>query len=106
MSSTLITFRDKYYQYHGGDRDGERGLVIGGFESAFLADVVASCLMEATLELFREEHPYKGVYRNDGIYVTNRKWNADNMREWLRMFQVKVNDIAGSFQSTASPTKG
>ena len=43
MSSTLLTFEDKYYEY------GEKGietkvLAIGGYESAFLADLVASYL--------------------------------------------------------------
>eukprot|EP00586_Coscinodiscus_wailesii_P019893 CAMPEP_0172518488 /NCGR_PEP_ID=MMETSP1066-20121228/290852_1 /TAXON_ID=671091 /ORGANISM="Coscinodiscus wailesii, Strain CCMP2513" /LENGTH=211 /DNA_ID=CAMNT_0013300897 /DNA_START=1697 /DNA_END=2333 /DNA_ORIENTATION=- len=95
MSSTLVTFCDKYYQYHGGNKEGERGLAIGGYKSAFLADVVASYLMEATQDLFGEEHPYKGVYHDNGIYVSNGKWTADNLRIWLRLFQEKVNAIAG-----------
>ena len=44
MSSTLLSFQDKYYEY------GDEGLktkvsVIGGYESAFLADLVASYLL-------------------------------------------------------------
>ena len=40
MSSTLLTFEDKYYEY---DEKGieTKGLAIGGYESAFLADFVA-----------------------------------------------------------------
>ena len=33
------------HEYHGGDRE-EQGLEIGGYESAFLADLVASYLFE------------------------------------------------------------
>ena len=41
MSSTLIYFDGEYYDYHGGERE-EQGLAIGGYKSAFLADLVAS----------------------------------------------------------------
>ena len=47
MSSTLINFQDKYYDY------GEEGLetkrlIIGGYKSAFLYDFMASYLFEVT----------------------------------------------------------
>ena len=39
MSNTLLTVVDKFYEY-GGDMDGDdRGLTIGGYESAWLADL-------------------------------------------------------------------
>ena len=41
MSSTLISFDCKYYEYHGGEKE-EQGLAIGGYESAFLDDLVDS----------------------------------------------------------------
>ena len=41
MSSTLIFFDGEYYEYHGGEKE-EQGLAIGGYESAFLANLVAS----------------------------------------------------------------
>ena len=41
ISSTLLTFEDKYYEY--GEKGIEtKGLAIGGYEPAFLADLVAS----------------------------------------------------------------
>lgn len=46
MGNTLITFVDKYYDY-GGDIEGEkRGLTIGGYEAAWLADLVAAFILE------------------------------------------------------------
>ena len=45
MSSTLICFDGDYYEYHGGEK-AEQGLAIGGYESAFLADLVASYLFK------------------------------------------------------------
>ena len=45
MSSTLISFNGEYYEYRGVERE-EQELAIGGYESAFLADLVASYLFE------------------------------------------------------------
>ena len=45
MSSTLIYFDGKYYEYHGGERK-EQGLSISGYKSVFLAELVASYLFE------------------------------------------------------------
>ena len=41
MSSTRISFEGDYSEYHGGEKE-EQGLEIGGYESAFLSDLVES----------------------------------------------------------------
>jgi hypothetical protein len=46
-----------------------RGLAIGGFESAWLADVVASYLLENTCSHFNGNTVYRGIYRDDGLVV-------------------------------------
>ena len=53
MSSKLTSFDDDYYEYHGGERE-EQGLAIGGYKSVFLADLVASYLLEKAKSNF---HP-------------------------------------------------
>jgi hypothetical protein len=46
MGNTLLTFVDKYYKY-GGDLDIEdRGRTIGGYESAWLADLCMEYVMD------------------------------------------------------------
>ena len=40
MSYTFISFDSDYYEYRGGKRE-EQGLAIGGYESVFLADLMA-----------------------------------------------------------------
>ena len=67
MSSTLICFDSKYYEYHSGKKE-EQGLAIGGYELAFLADLVVSYLFEKAKAHF---HPtiYHGIYRDDGLLV-------------------------------------
>ena len=71
MSSTLICFNVEYYEYHGGEKS-EQGLAIGGYESAFLADLVASYLLEKAKAHF---YPtiYHGIYRDDGLVVFKGK---------------------------------
>ena len=47
MSSTLLNFQDKYYEY--GDEGLEtKWLAIVGYESSYLADLVDSYLLEVT----------------------------------------------------------
>jgi len=47
MGNTLLTFVDKYYEYGGDESVEERGLTIGGYESAWLADLVMAYILEA-----------------------------------------------------------
>ena len=50
MKNTLVSFIDKYYEYGGEMEDEKRGLTIGGYESAWLADLVAAYLLEMMKE--------------------------------------------------------
>jgi hypothetical protein len=68
MGSTLITFEDKYFEYDG-DRDvNDKGLTIGGYESAWLADLVTAFVLESTAQFFNEA-VYDGIYIDDGLVV-------------------------------------
>ena len=71
MSSTLISFDGEYYKYHGGERE-EQGLAIGGYEYAFLADLVASYLFERASPIFQPTI-YHGIYRYEGLVVFQGK---------------------------------
>ena len=53
MSSTLLDFQDKYYEYIDEGLN-TKVLVIGCYESAFLAELVASYLLEVTNIQFEE----------------------------------------------------
>ena len=61
MSATLLTFRDKYYEYGGGEEAKNRGLTIGGYESAWLADLAMAYVLEKTKKHFKKAKFY-GVY--------------------------------------------
>ena len=94
MSSTLICFEGEYYKYHSGKKE-EQGLVIGRYESAFLANLVASYLFEKAKLHF---HPtiYHGIYRDDGLVVFKGKKSVKEIKNWLDEFQKTVDKAAGN----------
>ena len=55
MKSTLISFNGYSYKYHGGEKK-EQGLEIGGYESASLADLVASYLLKKYKDRFLQKY--------------------------------------------------
>jgi hypothetical protein len=55
MENTLLTFQDQYYVYDGDQSLDEKGLTIGGYESAWLADLVAMYILaDVDKELFSD----------------------------------------------------
>ena len=94
MSSNLISFNGEYYEYHGGERE-EQGLSIGGYESALLADLVASYLFNKYKPMSRPTI-YHGIYQDDGLVVFKGKKKASEIKYWLEEFQQMVNTAAGN----------
>ena len=72
----------------------EKGLTIGGNESAWLADLVGAYILENTKSHFRKTK-YYGLYRDDGIAVFNNKLSYDDVLKWRTKFQNSVNRLAG-----------
>jgi hypothetical protein len=54
------------YEYDGDKDPEEKGLTIGGYESAWLADLVGAYILANTQQHFRETI-YYGLYRDDGL---------------------------------------
>jgi hypothetical protein len=52
MKSTLFTFQDKYYEYDGEEDTDNQGLTIGGYKSAWLADLVGAYILDNTLQIY------------------------------------------------------
>jgi hypothetical protein len=73
MGNTIVTFLDKYYEY-GVDPDPDRrGLTIGGFESAFLANLEVMYLFDNLHHLMEEHVQFIGTYHGDEIIVFRRQ---------------------------------
>eukprot|EP00957_Ditylum_brightwellii_P102953 7846204-Ditylum_brightwellii.AAC.1 len=79
MKNTLVGFQDKYFNYKGTTKRDDLtvkdvALAIVGYISAFLADLVASYLLEMMGRKFIKAK-YKGIYRDNGLTVLVGKWN-------------------------------
>jgi hypothetical protein len=62
----LLTFANNYYGYDGECEIKDKGLTIGGYKSAWLADLVAAFVFKKTANLFSGT-VYDGIYRDNGL---------------------------------------
>eukprot|EP00957_Ditylum_brightwellii_P005781 440664-Ditylum_brightwellii.AAC.1 len=97
MKSTLIQFKGRYFIYQGAAKgkeisDEDVALVIGAYESAFLADIVASYVFEEMEECF-VKCIYRGIYRDDRLVAFAGRRNKREIQVWLRKYQSLVNEL-------------
>ena len=72
-----------------------RGLTTGGYESTWLANLVALFFLEHTEDIFQNTR-YSGIYRKNIIAVFTGKWSREKAERWLEDFQTAVNTVTGS----------
>ena len=72
VSNCLVCFQGQYWEYAGDMDVMERGLTIGGFESAILADLVAAWLLENTVELMLDTCLMASMVTTASLYLTER----------------------------------
>ena len=77
MDNTFVTFEDQYWIYGGFLPVEDKGLTIGGFESAFFADLAAAYLLENSEHIF-EKSLFNKIYRNDGTDIKNEIFSWDD----------------------------
>ncbi len=93
MGNTIVTFQDKYNKYGVDANPNRHGLTIGGFESAFLADLEASYIFD-NLNYLLERHMYFiGTYRDDELLVSCGRKTHDWLTQWLATFQKGVDRL-------------
>ena len=96
MTSTILSFRDKYYNYYGKVEAKKKGLIIGGFESAWLADLVMAFLLDQPMTNTHFDDTYfAGIYRDDGIIIFKREYSVKDIEAWLTIFQNAINYFTG-----------
>ena len=96
MSNNYISFLDEFFVYKGAGGGNDVALAISGHESAFFADLVVSYVFEMLqLRGMFEEAIYRGIYRDDGLFVMKGLWSSEKTRSWLKSFQDEVDDIVG-----------
>eukprot|EP00957_Ditylum_brightwellii_P086271 6564976-Ditylum_brightwellii.AAC.1 len=74
--------------------DEDIGLAIDRYESAFLANIVASCLFELTDAHFTKAI-IRGIYHDGGLVVSKCCQTPRQIRQWLKRFQCIINNITG-----------
>jgi hypothetical protein len=75
MGNTIVLFLDKYYKYVVDPYPEKQGLTIGGFKSAFLADLEASYRFDKLKYIWERHVRFLGTYHDDEIIVFNgKKW--------------------------------
>ena len=95
MDNTYVAFQDQYWIYGGHLPVEEKGLTIGGYESAFFADLVAAYILENAKDIFSNSL-FNKIYRDDGIDIKNSILSIDQVCDWLETFQNRVNELTGS----------
>ena len=69
-------------------------LAIVGYESLFLADLVASYFFKITNNKFKE-FLWREIYRDNVLLVFNGRRSISEIQIWRDKFQEKVDEIAG-----------
>jgi hypothetical protein len=115
LNQELSISQDQYYIYDGDQSLDEKGLTIGGYESAWLADLVAAYILAEVDEERFSNATFFGMYRNDGLVVFNSKKTNTQVHTWLNDFQLAVDELCGNsflqftavmWQSDGRPSRG
>jgi hypothetical protein len=96
MGNTIVSFLDKYYKYSVDPDPDRRGLTIGGFESAFLADLKATYIFDKLNHLLARHVHFIGTYQDDKIIVFCRKCSNEWLSNWLCTLQHKTDRLLGT----------
>lgn len=95
MKNIRVTFINKYCKYEGDINGENKGLTIGGFESVWLADLVASYILKQTKDIF-SNFIYYGIYRDNGFFILKGIKTKREVNDWLLSFQTIVDKMAES----------
>ncbi len=75
MGNTIILFLDKYYEYGVGPDPERQGLTIGGFKSAFLADLEASYIIDKLKYIWERHVQFLApIAMMKSLYSMAKKW--------------------------------
>jgi hypothetical protein len=96
MSTMLIQFCGVYYLYDGDKEVDDKGLTIGGCESAWLADLAMAFLLEMMDQNVLDETMFFGIYHDDGLAVFPGVRMQADVEHWLSTFQKAINNVAGN----------
>eukprot|EP00957_Ditylum_brightwellii_P043038 3260541-Ditylum_brightwellii.AAC.1 len=70
----------------------ENGLAIGGYESAFCADVGTTYVYEMNENILNKLQ-FAGTYQDNGSIIFRECLSHRQAIHWLRHFQIQVNKL-------------
>eukprot|EP00957_Ditylum_brightwellii_P160488 12217594-Ditylum_brightwellii.AAC.1 len=101
MKSTLIHYKNKYFNYKGviddeanDDDEDENGLAIGSYKAAFCADAGATYVYEINKRILNKLC-FAGTYEDNGLTIFNEHLSLRQAIHWLHCFQLQVNKLVG-----------
>ena len=89
MDNTFVTFEDNYWKYGVLLPGEEKGLTIGGFESAFFADLVAAYILDTSQDIFKNS-TYNGIYDDDRIDILEGQKSVKKNLIGLNLFKIEL----------------
>jgi hypothetical protein len=96
MGNTIVRFRDKYYKYGVDPDPNHRSLTIGGFKSAFLADLEATYIFEKLHHLLEQHVRFIGTCCDNKIIMFWGNRSNEWLKNWLSTFQKEVDPLLGN----------
>ena len=84
---------DNYYKYGESINTNEKGVTIYVYESAWLADLVVSYLLDNSEDVFKSTSKHYGIYIYDSIIFVNGKWSNEDITRWIKTFKLRVDDL-------------
>jgi hypothetical protein len=93
MASTAMAFQDQHHIYDGSQTSDDTGLSIGAHESAWLADLVGSYVLEqveaTTTLLVPQETPLNGHDHDDGLMAKGGNGPTTALSPGSTSFKIK-----------------
>ena len=96
ISNTIITFREKYYQYGIEDDPMMRALSIRGYNSAWYANLVGCYILDMTEDDWVSLTLSVKFFRNNEHAIFPGTKLLEDLQTWLNNFQNLVNIIIDS----------
>ena len=90
MSNCLIHFGEGYFQCRTEKDPLKRVLSIGGFDSAWLADLDACYILERTEPVWKDQFAYFKIYCDD-VCALARNTTVRKLQKWFNNFQRGVD---------------
>ena len=95
MSNTVLMFQDKYCKYNGLVNLNAKGLTIGSYKSAWLANLVVSYPLDK-MSTILEPCPFSSIYHNDRLVILLGWQDAIPVYTWVQHFQQRVDALCGN----------